>query len=240
MIKERRDLLARLGKAGALLAAGPGCARSAMRKAPADRRALHSPIARSRRVRPSSARLIPRASRPRHLHRRLPALAARRRERLSDRRGTRDQGTGRADRALSGRQLRLRLQLAGRRRPEGAAADRAGAGLEFDWRRISSAPTSSSSGAGWSAPSRCSASTSAPARARWRWPTSSTAMWTRHQVERPAARARLRAAAQRAATGAWATRWTARGRWASCRRASTAAKRATPRSRCASSTPTCS
>ena len=42
------------------------------------------------------------------------------------------------------------------------------------------------------------------------------------------------------ATGAWATRWTARGRSGRCRRASTAARRATRRSRCASSTAGCS
>ena len=42
------------------------------------------------------------------------------------------------------------------------------------------------------------------------------------------------------ATGAWATRWTATGRSASCRRASTAARRATSPSRCASSIPGCS
>ena len=35
-----------------------------------------------------------------------------------------------------------------------------------------------------------------------------------HEVERAAAGARLRAAPRRDATGAWATRWTARGRWA--------------------------
>ena len=35
------------------------------------------------------------------------------------------------------------------------------------------------------------------------------------------------------ATGAWATRWTAPGRWATCRRANTAARRATPRGRSA-------
>ena len=41
------------------------------------------------------------------------------------------EGPRRADHALPGRQLRLRLQLARRRRPQGQAADRPRAGLEF-------------------------------------------------------------------------------------------------------------
>ena len=53
------------------------------------------------------------------------------------------------------------------------------------------------------------------------------------EMERAASIARLRAAARRASTGAWATRWTARGRSGSSRRASTAARRVTPPSRCA-------
>ena len=56
-----------------------------------------------------------------------------------------------------GRQLRLRLQLARRRRSEGAAARRSSIARGTRSRRTSSAPTSSSTGAGWWAPSRCSA-----------------------------------------------------------------------------------
>ena len=69
---------------------------------------------------------------------------------------------------------------------------------------------------GWSAPSRCSASTSAPARPRWRRPRRVLQRRQGHEVERPAAIARLRAAATTCSTGASATRWTARGRWATC------------------------
>ena len=54
------------------------------------------------------------------------------RERVPHRRRPRSEGARRADRPLSGRQLRLGLQLAGRRRAEGAAADRPRAGVEFD------------------------------------------------------------------------------------------------------------
>ena len=100
-------------------------------------------------------------------------------------------------------------------------------------RRISSARTSSSTGAGSSAPSRCSGSTSAPARPRWRSPTSSTAT---SNAARSGATCGARTATPSrttCATGVSATRWTARGRSARCRRASTAAKRATWRSRCA-------
>ena len=46
-------------------------------------------------------------------------------------------------------------------------------------RRISSAPTNSSSGASSSTPSRCWRSTSAPARRKWPSPTSNTATSTR-------------------------------------------------------------
>ena len=86
-----------------------------------------------RRFRSAGARLVSRASRPGGLHRRLPAgLAAGRREGLPHRRRARGQGDRRSDRPLSGRQLRLRLQLARRRGTEGAAADGARAGVELD------------------------------------------------------------------------------------------------------------
>ena len=52
-------------------------------------------------------------------------------------------------------------------------------------------------------------------------------------MERAAALARLRRAAQRARTGASATRWTGPGRSATCRRANTGGRRATSARRCA-------
>ena len=99
--------------------------------------------------------------------------------RLPHRRDRARSRPGRADHALSGRQLRLRLQLARRRRPEEKAARPCSSGPGIRSRRTSSAPTNSSTGASWSAPSRCSASTSAPARRRWPSPTSNTATSTR-------------------------------------------------------------
>ena len=100
-------------------------------------------------------------------------------------------------------------------------------------RRTSSARTSSSTGAGSSAPSLCSGSTSAPARPKWRSPTSSTA--TSNAAPNGAICGARTATPSRTtcATGVSATRWTARGRSARCRRASMAARRATWRSRCA-------
>ena len=56
-------------------------------------------------------------------------------------------------------------------------------------------------------------------------------------LERAQTIARLRSRRTTCATGASATRWTGRGRSASCRRASTGARRATPPSRCAAIDP---
>ena len=83
------------------------------------------------RLRSSRPWLVPRAPRPGRLHGRLPArLAARRRQGIPDGRGSRGQGAGRADRPLPGRELRVGLQLARRRGPEGAASDGAGSRME--------------------------------------------------------------------------------------------------------------
>ena len=130
----RRRFLASLGGAGAMLADAIVAGRHRLRaRRPRAGARAHPAAARARRFRSPGARRLPRASRQGDLHRRLPAgLAAGRREGLPHRRGARGQGAGRADRPLSGRQLRLRLQLARRRRAEGAAADRARAGVELD------------------------------------------------------------------------------------------------------------
>ena len=189
----------------------------------------------------AGAGIVPRAPRPRHLHRRVRArLAARGCQGLSHRRRARGQGSRRADRALPRRQFRLRLQLARRRRAEGAASHRPGPCLELDSRRISSAPTSSSNGARSSAPSRCSASTSAPARSRWPSPTSSTATSIAGRSGASCGGRTATIGRTTSATGASATRWTDRGRSGRCRRASMAARPATPPSRCESSIPACS
>ncbi len=88
-----------------------------------------------------------------------------------------------------------------------------------------------------SARSRCSPSTSAPAASRRRWTCWSTATSPAGTAPvRPAGRARRRGAASASGCGAWATRWTARGRSATRPPTSTAARRARPPGPCASST----
>ena len=82
---------------------------------------------------------------------------------------------GADDHALSRRQLRLRLQLGGRRRP-GRPSGRAGSTSPgCRPRPTPSAPTSSSTGAGWPTSSRCWRSTSARAAATRRATWSNTA-----------------------------------------------------------------
>ena len=82
---------------------------------------------------------------------------------------------GAHDHALSRRQLRLRLQLGGRRRPGGASGRAGSTSPGSRPRPTSSAPTSSSTGAGWPASSRCWRSTSARAAAMRRAAWSNTA-----------------------------------------------------------------
>ena len=73
------------------------------------------------------------ASRAGGLHRGVSArLAAGRLKRLPQRRGARSQGAWRPDRPVSGRKLRVGLQLARWRGTEGRAADGARAGVELD------------------------------------------------------------------------------------------------------------
>ena len=89
-------------------------------------------IASTRGIRSTLVRRIPGASRQGDLHRRVRArLTPRRREWLSHRRHRGNQGTWRARHALSRREFRVGLQLAGRRRTEETAARRSGAGLEL-------------------------------------------------------------------------------------------------------------
>ena len=125
----RRPRQDRCAARGGALAAGHrlragrrGPARVAIRRSP-----------RSSRFRPAPPGLVPRASGPRDLHRRLRAGSP-----LADAKGFRTD-VAREIKELGvpivrypGRQLRLRLQLARRRRAEGAAADRARPRLEFD------------------------------------------------------------------------------------------------------------
>ena len=239
---DRRSFLAGLSSAGASVAAASwlqaigyaqsrGPARAFLRRAPGRSDFDRSPV-----------RIVPRAPGPRRLHRRVPArLAAGRRQRIPHRRRARDQGTRRADRSVSGRKLRLRLQLARRRRPEERSGRRCSSAPGTHSRRISSGPTSSSTGA---------AMVGHRAAAR-------DELWHRHRRDgrglcrvlqrRSRAHAGAICAARTAtsgrttcATGASATRWTAPGRSASCRHASTAARRVTLRSRCGSSIRSCS
>ena len=196
----RRRFLSSLGRTGALLAAGSwldmiGYAQVSPRTGACVRPAL----AGSRGLRPAGARRLPRASRPRHLYRRVRArLTPGRREGVSHRRGARGEGAWRADHPLSGRQLRLRVQLARRRRSEGAAADRAGAGMELArdepvrHQRVHRLVPRGRDRAAARDELRHGHRGDGRRLRRVLQPRS------RHEVERPAAVARLRAAAQRA------------------------------------------
>ena len=101
-----------------------------------------------RRLRPARARLVPRASRPRDLHRRLPAgLPPRRCEGLPHRRRARGQGARRA------RSFAIRAAISSPATTGSTASARRRSGRPCSIgrgtrsRRISSAPTSSSTGA---------------------------------------------------------------------------------------------
>ena len=234
---DRRSFLAGLGRAGAFMAAGPwlralGYAQGG--RGPA--RALAAPVAGPCRSRSPPARFVPGAPRPGDLHRRLRAgLAARRCQGIPHRRRARDQRARRADRSLSGRQLRLRLQLARRRRPEGPAADRARSGLELD----RDEPVRHQRVHRLVRAGRRRAAARHELRHRHgrdrRSPTSSTATSIAARSGATCGARTATSGRTTCATGASATRWTARGRSASCRRASTGARRATPPGRCASS-----
>ena len=156
-VTTRRAFLAGLGGIGALAAGGSWLEAIGYAQSRGPARAFLRRCPGARRVRSAGARIVPRASRPRRLHRRLPArVAAGRCEGVPHRRRARGEGARRADRPLPGRQLRLRLQLARRRRPEGRSGRRCSIAPGTRSSRTSSAPTSSSTGAPRSAPSRCS------------------------------------------------------------------------------------
>ena len=125
--------------------------------------------------------------------------------------------------ALSRRQLRLRLQLGGRRRPGRGAPAPARPRLDVDRAEHASAPTSSSTGAAPPRSSRCWRSTSARAAATPRATWSNTA--TIPAAPRcPTCAARTAGSSRTASSsGASATRWTAPGRWSTRPRPSTAA-----------------
>ena len=85
-----------------------------------------------RGLRSAPARRVPGASRPVDLHRCVRAgLPSCRQERVSHRRDHARQGAGRPHHAVSGRQFRVRLQLARRCRTEEQAANRARTRVEF-------------------------------------------------------------------------------------------------------------
>ena len=111
-----------------------------------------------RHRRPAHLRQLHRAPRPLHLRRHLRrGLAAQRRARLPPRRARRGPAAAHARAPLAGRQLRERLSLARRRRARGPSARGAASWPGTPRSRTASAPTSSSSTAASSAPSRSSA-----------------------------------------------------------------------------------
>ena len=208
---------------------------------PRTRACVHSAVARACGLRPARAGRLSRASGPRDLHGRVRArLAPGRREGVSHRRRARGQGAWRADHPLSGRQLRLRLQLARRRRPEGAAADGARAGVELA--RDESVRHQRLHRLVPRGRNRAAARHELRHRhaRRWRSPTSSTATSIAARSGATCGGRTATSSRTTCATGAWATRWTAPGRSASCRRASTGARRATSPDRCGSSIAACS
>ena len=233
----RRQFLEQLGRSGAALAAGSWLASIGYVAAAGPARA----IVNQARVRSELDRRLF-GSFLEHLGRAVYTGVYDPGSPLADAKGFRrdvartDQGPGRADHAVSRRQLRLRLQLARWRRAQGRRGRPSSSARGIRSRPTSSGPTSSSSGAAWSAPSRCSPSTSAPARRRRPSPTSSTATSRRARSGASCGGRTATSSRTACAPGAWATRWTVRGRWARCRPATTAARRATPPARCACST----
>ena len=191
---------------------------------------------RPHRLRSSRPRRIPGAPRPSGLYRRLPArIAARRRQRFPHRRRPRGQGARCADHPVSGRELRLRLQLARRRWTEEPAADGARARVEF----ARDQPVRHQRVRRLVPRRRDRAAAGDEFRHRHRGDggglrrvpaTSNAARSGAICAGRTATSSRTTCA-----TGVSATRWTVPGRSARCSRASTGARRATRRSRCASS-----
>ena len=240
MRKDRRDFLAGLGKAGALLAAGSWLRAIGYAQAAAGRRARSSS---SRAAAPTSiaacsarfssisaAPSTPASTSParRSPTRRASAPTSCARSRSSACRSS-------AIRAATSSPATTGSTASARRR----SGRRCSSGRGTRSRRISSAPTSSSTGAALVGTEPLLGMNFGTGTrgdgGRLRRVLQRRA---RHEVERPAPRRTATSSRTTCATGAWATRWTGRGRSASCRRASTAARRATPRSRCASSTAT--
>ena len=182
-----------------------------------------------RRHRPSPVRCLRRAPRPLRLRRHLRARPSDgRRTGLSPRRAGPRARTGPDDHALPRRQLRLRLQLGRRCRPGRAAAATARSGVVLHRaqhvrhqrvRRLVPCRRASS---------RCSRSTSARATATRR------AIWSSTATTPAAPRGRICGAATAgssrttSSSGAWATRWTAPGRWRPRRPTNTAASPSKP------------
>ena len=128
------------------------------------------------------------------------------------------------DHALSRRQLRLRLQLGGRRRPGRGAPDDGSTSPGSRPSRTPSAPTSSSTGA---APRSVEPMLAVNLGTRGGDAARNLVEYCNHpggtHYVGPAAQPRLRGAARRSSSGASATRWTAPGRWSTRPRPSTAA-----------------
>ena len=143
-----------------------------------------------------------------------PGLEAGRRHRLPQGRARRSQGAGRADHAVSRAATSSPATTGSTASAPRTSARPFWSGRGTRSRRTSSAPTSSSSGASSWARSRCWASTSARVRPSRRSPTSSTATSTTAPSGATCAASTATSSRTTCGTGAWATRWTAPGRWA--------------------------
>ena len=134
MRKDRRDFLSGLGQAGARWRRARGSRRSATRRRAAGRRASDSAAAGDRAD--FDRRVL--GSFLEHLGRAIYTGVYQPGSPLADANGFRTDVVREVKELgvpivrYPGRQLRLRLQLAGRRRPEGAAADRPRSGVELD------------------------------------------------------------------------------------------------------------
>ena len=130
--RSRRGFLEDLGKSGAALAAGSwlGSIGYAAATGPA-RAVVNQARYRSELDRRLLGAFLEHLGRAIYTGRLRAGLTAGRQERISHRRNRANQGARRAHHAVSGRQFRVRVQLARWCRPQGQAADGAGARLEF-------------------------------------------------------------------------------------------------------------
>ena len=172
------------------------------------------PRPRHRRHRPSALRRLRRAPRPVRLRRHLRARAPRgRRTRVPPRRAGADARAGATIVRYPGGNF-----VSGYNWEDGVGPrERRPRRLDLAWLSTETnafGPTNSSTGAGRPTSSRCSRSISARA-VRTRRATWSSTATIRAAPRSPTCAARTaRSSPTASSSGAWATRWTARGRWA--------------------------